>query len=151
MEERISEGNRDQKGIEYIPPGVRGELEPFMRAHTAHFVSMIMAAGFRRGRARAAAVDYGTGKGVGMPISSATLGDLAYYYNTLIKEAELDEQSFELYEQFQEKRITVENLTIRLREEEQSPEEQKELLNELAGLMAEVEELSNRMEKLDRA
>lgn len=86
-----------------------------------------------------------------MPISSATLGDLAYYYNTLIKEAELDEQSFELYEQFQEKRITVENLTIRLREEEQSPEEQKELLNELAGLMAEVEELSNRMEKLDRA
>lgn len=51
MEERISEGNRDQKGIEYIPPGVRGELEPFMRAHTAHFVSMIMAAGFRRGRA----------------------------------------------------------------------------------------------------
>lgn len=151
MEERISEGNRDQKGIEYIPPGVRGELEPFMRAHTAHFVSMIMAVGFRRGRARVAAVDYGTGKGVGMPISSATLGDLAYYYNHLIREAEIELESFKLYEKFLEKQFSAEDLVLSLKTEEHSLEEKQELLKELTKLYAEVEKLTESMEKLDNA
>lgn len=151
MEERISEGNRDPKGIEYVPPGSNGELEPFIRAHTAKYVSMITAGQFRRGRARGAAVNYGTGRGVGTPISSATVDDLIYYYNHLIREAELEKESSEVYEQFQVKRLTIETITERLQKEEQSPEEQKELLDELASLMAEVEELTELLEKMSRA
>ena len=151
MEERIEESDRDQRGIEYVPPGSNGELEPFIRAHTAKYISMITATEFRRGRARGAAVNYGTGRGVGTPISSATVEDLIFYYNHLVKEAELETESFELYEQFQVKRITIENITLRLREEEQDEKEQRELLEELAELSTQVEELAGRMEHLSRA
>lgn len=147
MEERISEGDRNEAQIEYVAPGSQGELQPFVRPHTAHFVGMLMATEFRRNRARLAAVSYGTATASGIPLSSMSVIELAHYYNNLIWQAEIEEQSSELYEQFQEKKITVETLMLRLKEES-DPEETKALLQELDKLAAEAAELAERMESM---
>lgn len=150
MEERISEGNREET-LKYVPPGTQGELQPFVRPHTAHFVGMLMAVEFRRNRARAAAVSYGTTTNSGIPLSSLTIVELANYYNYLVGQAEIEKKSSELYEQFLEKKITVETLIQRLKSEPIDQEETKDLLRQLDKLTYEAEELSGRMENIGRA
>lgn len=150
MEERVSTGVRVDLNVP-DPPGTNGELEPFIMAHNAHFVSLLMASQFRRNRARAAAVTYGTATNAGIPLSSATVEELAYYYNQLIEQAELDEISGNIYEEFEIKRLDAESLAFRLRNEELSLEEKQQLLNELTDLAAEIEKLTEEMENLGRA
>lgn len=150
MEERISESVRVDLNIPDLP-GTNGELEPFIMAHNAHFVGLLMASGFRRSRARAAAVTYGTATNAGVPLSSATIEELANYYNHLIKQAELDEKSADIYEEFEVARLNAESLAFRLRNEELSLEEKQQLLNELTDLAAEIDKLTEEMEKLGRA
>ena len=151
MDGRISEGDRDKAQIEYVPPGTHGELQPFVRPHNARFVGMLMAVEFRRNRARQAAVSYGTATSSGIPLSSASVMELAHYYHYLIDQAEIEEQSSELYEQFLEKKISVETLMSRLEEEEQDPEETRQLLQELDKLAVEAGALAERMENVGLA
>ena len=151
MDDRISESDRDPQTIEYVPPGANGELEPFVQAHNAHFVGLLLAGEFRRGRARASAVSYGTSLAAGVPLSSMTTTELAYYYNHLVRQEELDKKSYDLYEKFQEKKITAENIMLDLQSEEQESEEEKRLLQKLEKLLDEVEVLAKSMENLDRA
>jgi hypothetical protein len=133
------------------PPGADGSLEPFIMAHNAHFVSLLMAGEFRRGRARAAAVGYGTSTGSGIPLSSASIEELSFYYNHLVKQAEADDKSEEIYEKFEIKRLDVESLSYRLRHEDLPLEEKQQLLNELTDLMGEIELLTAEMENLGSA
>jgi hypothetical protein len=150
MEERIP--TSDQVDLN-VPdsPGVNGELEPFVMAHNAHFVGLLLASGFRRSRARSAAVAYGTATNAGLPLSSFAVTELAYYYNHLIKQDELDQKSADIYEEFEVKRIDAESLSYRLRNEDLSLEEKQELLNELTDLAAEIEKMTEQMETLASA
>ena len=132
-------------------PGTNGELEPFVATHNAHFVGLLLAGEFRRSRARAAAVGYGTSTSAGIPLSSATVTELAHYYNHLVKQAELDEQSADLFEKFEVNRINAESLSYRLQREDLPLEEKQQILNDLVDITNEIERLTGQMENLGRA
>lgn len=137
-------------GLNIPVPGEAGELQPFVMPHKAKFVGMMLAAEFRRTRARMAAVTHGTTTASGIPLSSMTITELSYYYNYLVDRAEKDEKSENLYEDFEIKRINAETLSFRLRNEELTIEEKNEILKELTDLVADIEKLSAEMEELGR-
>lgn len=150
MEEGISEGNREETKIEYIPPGSQGELMPFMRPHTAHYVGMLLAAKTRRNIWRNAAVTHGTATTRGVPVSSITIRELVYYFQYLADQEEKEAQSTVLYLEFAEKKHTAETIMLRLKEDN-DPEETKRLIQELDKITAQAQELAEQMEKLESA
>lgn len=129
----------------------RVDLEPFIKPHRDKFVGLLLAYEFRRSRARAAAVMYGTTTASGIPLTSTTATELSYYYNKLVEQAKRDQRSEEIFEEYEVKRIDIETIGFRLRNEELTLDEKNELLKEMTDLAAELEKLIGEMEELGRA
>ena len=101
-------------------------------------------------RARAAAVAYGTATSAGIPVTSPAAIELAHYHNYLADQAEKEDRSLDLLEEFEVKRVDAETISLRIHNEELSLEEKQQLLNELTDLAREIDDLTQEMEGLGR-
>jgi len=128
----------------------KDSIAPYAMPHKPDFIGLMIAAEFRRTRARSAAVSYGTATNSGIPLTSSFAVELAHYHNYLVKQAENDIRSEELLEEFEILRINAETISLRIRNEDLPLEEKQQLLNELTDLVAEIDKKTQEMEELAR-
>lgn len=150
MVERIPDNDRSL-GLNIQAPGEDGGLEPFIGTHNAKFVGMLMAYHFRRGNARMGAVNYGTAHTVATPIASATAQELSHYYQDLKERAERDVKSEEIFEDMAFRRLEIGDWTEKLKSEELSEIEKRELLINIDKALVELEGMVEELDRLGNA
>lgn len=125
-------------------------LKPFIKEENIKFVSYLLAARYRRGRARNAATQYGAGTLADPAYISGADRDLYAHYQHLLKMAELEETSARLYETLVDKKLQAELIIENLREPEHLDYDQRrELLLELTALEDDVERMTGLLEGLE--
>lgn len=127
-------------------------LEPFVSEQNTKFVSYLLAYKYRRGRARNAAFQYGVGTLADPSYISGADRDLLVRYNNLVKLAELEQTSSELYEMLIDKKIQAELIVENLRDMKSLDYDQRrDQLIELTKLEDEIGKLTGLLEDLDNA
>jgi hypothetical protein len=125
-------------------------LEPFITQQSQKFTAYLLAARFRRGRARNAATQYGAGTLADPAYISGADRDLYANYQHLLKMAELSEASDKLYETLLDKKLQAELIIENLREPEHLDHDQRrELLLELTALEDDIERMTGLLEDLE--
>jgi hypothetical protein len=127
-------------------------LQPFIREENIKFVSYLLAARYRRGRARNAAAKHGTGTVAEPSFISGADRDLYEYYQNLVKTAELEQVAADLYAVILDKKMQAELLIERLRDsEELGYDQRREMLLELNELEDDITRMTGVLEDLNNA
>ena len=117
------------------------------------FVALVLAHQYRRGRARNAAVQFGTGRSISPPFLSGSMQDMAIYYQHLLNQADLEDAATNIYEMVLQKKHRAESIKYRLESERDqlSREEARELLEEMNNVASDIESLTILMEEFGDA
>jgi hypothetical protein len=127
------------------------KMSPFVSAHNAEYIGLLMAHQIRRGRLRNEAVNYLQGNDWSPPSLNGANRDVFEYYQYLKALEEADDISEELIEMIEFKKVEAETLKDRIENEQLPIEEKKELLKEWEDKIDDIIRMTTILEGLSSA